>query len=37
MLSGRQIRWLQTLADYDYTIESVRGDENGAYTARLAR
>ena len=28
MLSGRQTRWLETLADYDYTIEYVKGEEN---------
>jgi hypothetical protein len=28
MLSGRQTRWLETLADYDYVIEYVKGDDN---------
>ena len=37
MLSGRQTRWLETLADYDYTIEYVRGDENGVADALSRR
>ena len=28
MLSGRQTRWLETLADYDYVIEYVKGEDN---------
>ena len=37
MLSGRQTRWLETLADYDYVVEYVRGDENGAADALSRR
>ena len=28
MLSGRQTRWLETLSDYDYVIEYVKGEDN---------
>lgn len=37
MLSGRQTRWLETLADYDYAIEYVKGDENGVADALSRR
>jgi hypothetical protein len=37
MLSGRQTRWLETLADYDYVIEYVKGDENGVADALSRR
>ena len=37
MISGRQTRWLETLADYDYVIEYVKGDENGVADALSRR
>jgi hypothetical protein len=37
MLSGRQTRWLETLADYDYVIEYVKGEENGVADALSRR
>ena len=37
MLSGRQTRWLETLADYDYAIEYVKGEENGVADALSRR
>ena len=37
MLSGRQTRWLETLADYDYVIEYIKGEENGAADALSRR
>ena len=37
MLSGRQTRWLETLADYDYVIEYVRGEDNGVADALSRR
>jgi hypothetical protein len=37
MLSGRQTRWLETLADYDYIIEYVKGDDNGVADALSRR
>ena len=33
MLSGRQKRWLETLSQFDYTIEYVKGQENLAADA----
>ena len=37
MLSGRQTRWLETLANYDYVIEYVKGEENGVADALSRR
>jgi len=37
MLSGRQTRWLATLADYDYVIEYVKGEDNGVADALSRR
>ena len=37
MLSGRQTRWLETLADYDYVIEYVKGEDNGVADALSRR
>ena len=37
MISGRQTRWLETLADYDYVIEYVKGEENGVADALSRR
>ena len=37
MISGRQTRWLETLANYDYVIEYVKGDANGAADALSRR
>ncbi len=37
MISGRQTRWLETLANFDYVIEYVKGDENGVADAMSRR
>ena len=37
MLSGRQKRWLETLSQFDYTIEYVKGQENLAADALSRR
>jgi hypothetical protein len=37
MLSGRQTRWLETLADFDYVIEYVKGEDNGVADALSRR
>ena len=37
MISGRQTRWLETLSDYDYVIEYVKGEENGVADALSRR
>ena len=37
MLSGRQRRWLETLAQFDYTVEYVKGQENLAADALSRR
>lgn len=37
MISGRQTRWLETLADYDYVIEYIKGEENGVADALSRR
>jgi transposase InsO family protein len=37
MLSGRQRRWLETLSQFDYTVEYVKGQENLAADALSRR
>jgi len=37
MLSGRQKRWLETLSQFDYTVEYVKGQENLAADALSRR
>ena len=37
MISGRQTRWLETLADYDYVIEYVKGEDNSVADALSRR
>jgi len=37
MISGRQTRWLEVLANYNYVIEYVKGDDNGAADALSRR
>jgi hypothetical protein len=37
MLSGRQQRWMETLSQFDYTVEYVKGQENQAADALSRR